>query len=93
MVFDLEYTYHILFSNFVFREAEPNDGIDYLVAPYKLGGYDDYEYNDTYDVKLALVPHWFNYLVRIFLSTLGTSGILLNCFIIYCFVFRPEVSY
>ena len=87
------YIYHILFSNFVFREAEPNDGIDYLVAPYKLGGYDDYEHNDTYDVKLALVPHWFNYLVRIFLSTLGTSGILLNCFIIYCFVFRPEVSY
>ena len=80
-------------SHFVFRDAEPNDGIEYLAAAYKLGDYNNHKHNDTYDVKLALVPHWFNYFVRTFLSTLGTSGILLNFFIIWCFVFRPEVSH
>ena len=45
-----------------------------------------------YHMNVASVPTWYHSTLCIFLSLLGGFGILLNGFVIWCFLIRPIVS-
>ena len=66
-------------------------------AEYKShASHDPYKYMEEdkiYHMNLASVPTWYHTSVCIFLSFLGAFGILLNGFVICCFLLRPNVRY
>ena len=69
------------------KSSEPEDIIR------RNGTNDDLDnYDEIYNIKIASVPFWYYSLVSIFLGTLGVGGILLNGFLIWCFMFFPIVS-
>ena len=58
--------------------------------------HDPYKYMEEdkiYHMNIASVPTWYHTSLCIFLSFLGVFGILLNGFVIWCFLLRPIVSY
>ena len=50
------------------------------------------EEDKIYHMNIASVPAWYHSFLCVFLSLLGTFGILLNGFVIWCFLLRPIVS-
>ena len=50
------------------------------------------EEDKIYHMNVAAVPTWYHSSLCIFLSLLGAFGILLNGFVIWCFILRPIVS-
>ena len=53
---------------------------------------DSEDYNDRYNVPLTSLPLWFRYFVEAFISVLGTLGLLLNGFVIWCYFSKTNVS-
>ena len=50
------------------------------------------EEDKIYHMNIAAVPSWYHSSICIFLSLLGAFGILLNGFVIWCYLLRPIVS-
>ena len=51
------------------------------------------EYNEIYNREIVPVPFWYHCMILTFLSCLGILGLLLNGFVIWCFIFYPIVSF
>ena len=62
-------------------------------SKFESNSYKDMEEDKIYHKNIASVPTWYHASLCIFLSFLGVFGILLNGFVIWCFLLRPIVSY